>query len=202
MESKELRLKRFHLILLMIFMFLGGCAQKISPPKEQNSQTLTDLQRLSHWTVKGKVAFITKAKKQSATLNWLYKEPYHRINLTSFLGINVLKLDETQSGAVIEISDETYRGENTEELLWRLTGFSLPVDKAHLWLSARLPLEQALYDQWGRLVSGQWTDASLMTWQINYDKFIDNQGMWLPSRITLKNDRISIKLQINEWVFQ
>ncbi|CCQ09675.1 Outer membrane lipoprotein LolB [Pseudoalteromonas luteoviolacea B = ATCC 29581] len=194
-------MNRFHLILLIILVFLSGCAQKISTQNTAKAQWQQQLKEITQWQLKGKVAFLTKEKKQSASLHWDYISPFHSLSLTSFLGMQILSLNESELGVVIDMGDDHYTSRDTEMLLWQLTGFQLPVKQAHLWLSAQMPLDKAQYDELNRLKSGSWQDENKATWLITYDSYVLYQGIWLPERLTLKNKQISIKLQINEWNF-
>lgn len=199
MESKELRLKRFHLILLIFLMFMGGCAQKIPTQSAASRNWKGELNQLSHWQLKGKVAFLTEKKKQSANLNWQFDHPHHKIKLTSFIGTQILSLEENDNGVVIDMGDERFAGFQTDVLLQQLTGFLLPVDQAHLWLTAQMPLRDAMFDEQSRLKSGDWYDTTGNQWHIVYDKYQMTNGLWLPSRLSLKTEQMTIKLQINEW---
>ncbi|MFC3031748.1 lipoprotein insertase outer membrane protein LolB [Pseudoalteromonas fenneropenaei] len=194
-------MKRFHLILLMFIMILGGCSSRITPPDSVQMGWQKRLAAQTDWRVQGKVAFLSSQERQSANFVWNYKEPFHDIKLTSFIGTQVLHLVESRGGVSLELPDDTFYGKNTAELLARLTGLQLPVADAEHWLTATLTLHDARFDEQARLVSGTWLDQQGQVWQLNYQQYINQDGFFLPTRITLKNQDLTIKLNLSRWQF-
>ena len=137
------------LALFLIFsVLLSGCASQ-SPQIKANMQTLTAEQRSAQllknkvWRIKGKIAFIQKVKenkgkdkRQSASINWEINETEQTqtLNLTSFLGINVLNLESNKNKHLIKVNGKEYRGTNLPLLIYSLTGLTLPTKALNYWL--------------------------------------------------------------------
>ena len=80
MESKELHLQKFHLIIIVFFLFIAGCAQKIPKNVDINPHWRTLIDEQETWQVRGRIAFISPKSRQSAQFNWHYKNNKHRCN--------------------------------------------------------------------------------------------------------------------------
>lgn len=189
------------MILLIILLFLSGCAQKISPPNELYSQWQAQLAAERTFSVNGKIVFISTEKRQSASLNWRSSETETKLNLSSFIGTNILSMAQTEAGVSIEIDGETYQGDNAQQLIYRLTGFNLPFVNGDEWLKGLSKSENAQFDDNARLLSTTLYDSYQSPWQLSYDNYQQQDGYWLPHSIRLSNDELTIKLRVNAWQF-
>lgn len=201
MESKELHLTQFHLILLMFFLFISGCAQKISPINTENTQHSNLFEEHSVWQVQGKLAFISPKERQSANFNWQFDNAKQHLILTSFIGTRLLELIEHQNHSELIYDGKAYLDDNSSALIKRLSGFTLPMSQAPLWLTATVESDANEYDTQQRLVSTTWVDPQGQVWHAKYQKYSLHRQMWLPSRMILTHKNLSIKIQLNTWQF-
>jgi outer membrane lipoprotein LolB len=204
------RIKRLVFVILVFTLYplLSGCTftkqinadeSQVSFPKQREAQ----LAMLQHWKVKGKIAFITPSKKESAGLSWHVNEisQSQQLNLNSYLGINVLDLNSQAGKHTIKVDGKTYHGTNLPQLIYDLTGLTLPIHALNYWLKGiayksndeillngktHLPFQlTSLYQ--GRL------------WQIKYEKYKPFTTMQLPTKISIRQDDLLIKFSINNW---
>lgn len=199
MESKEQHLMRQSLILIMFFLFLSGCANKTTTITTIYNDWKPRLAAKKTWQVHGKLAFISPQERQSANLNWQQRENSNDLVLTSFIGTRILLLKQTQKGAELEFNGEQYSDSNAAELLRRLTGLSLPVNNADNWLKGTISDESLYVDNLNRAKHVLWFDSNGIKWQIDYASYIQKEGYWLPTKLTLKNQKIKIKIQLYDW---
>lgn len=199
MESKERHLIKQYLILFIFFLFISGCAQKISTVDYIYPDWKTRLDQQTQWQVQGKMAFISTEQRQSANLNWQHDERNSDMVLTSFIGTRILSLQQNPQGAVLEYDGNTYTDQDASRLLYRLTGFSIPLDNAAKWLKGTAQNEQASFDEQGRLKTLLWQAENGQQWHITYANYRKQDGYWLPEKLTLKNQHIRIKIQLNDW---
>ncbi|WP_232056457.1 lipoprotein insertase outer membrane protein LolB [Pseudoalteromonas sp. A25] len=192
---------RFHLILLMFFLFISGCAQKISPPKQQMRDWKVSLQSQSAWQASGKLAFISDTDRQSANFNWHYENGKQHLILTSFIGTRILSLKELAQHSELQYDGNTYFDTNSQQLVKRLSGLDLPVAQAPAWLTGTVDNPTNQYDDQARLTSSVWTDENGQLWQAQYQQFNLIEGMWLPTRMNLSHNKLRIKIQLNSWQF-
>ncbi|WP_084228243.1 lipoprotein insertase outer membrane protein LolB [Pseudoalteromonas byunsanensis] len=201
MESKEHHLTRFHLILLMFFLFLNGCAQKISPTQQQNQDWKALLQEQTNWQASGKLAFLSDTQRQSANFNWQLKDNKQQLILTSFIGTRILSLTELGKYSELEYDGNTYLDQDSQKLVKRLSGMDLPVAHAPAWLTGTVENDSNQYDTYGRLTSSSWRDEQGQLWQASYTQYSLIDEMWLPTRINLTHNTLKIKIQLNSWQF-
>lgn len=201
MESKERHLIRHNLILLLFFLFLGGCAQKINQQTVLYDDWKAQLAIQNNWQVEGKLAFISPEERQSANLNWQQKQTLNELVLTSFIGTRILGLKQTASGAELKYDGETYHDTNASRLLSRLTGFTIPLDNAKQWLKGTVTDGDIKLDSLGRTQQVSYTDNSGLKWLIQYSEYQQIDGYWLPKNLTLKHQQLKIKIQLYQWHF-
>ena len=128
-------------ILALFTLVLSGCStlpNKVSQPLIQQTpqQRIAKLRQLQQWQITGKIAFIETNSRNSATLSWQIDENQgtQQLNLTSYLGINVLQLDSSDSDHKIQVDGKTYHGKDLEALVYSITGLTLPTQALTFWL--------------------------------------------------------------------
>ena len=210
--------------LLLNFLFvtsiiLSGCATKSNTAFKDSIQTITSEQRAKQllkkkkWQLKGKIAFIQqiknnkgiKDKRESASIIWQVneKKQTQELNLTSYLGINVLHLKSNQNQHLIKVDGKEYRGTNLSQLIYSLTGLTLPTEALSFWLKG-LP-----YKSDDKL---QTDDKTLLPkrlssyyhnalWQINYSNYQHFNGFEMATKFSIKKDDLLIKVAVKNWFF-
>ena len=145
-DSIRIKLKSTSLLCMFLSLVLSGCstlpdktdkAHKNSPNTNLSTQErIQQLKSITQWEVKSKIAFIEKDKRNSFTLFWQVDEQskQQKLNLTSYLGINVLKLRSNESTHELTVDGNTYNSNDLPSLIYNLTGMTLPVDALNLWL--------------------------------------------------------------------
>jgi len=195
---------------------ITGCASKVNLPPQPTLQTLTSEQRTNKllqnnvWKLQGKIAFIEKTsnkkdKRESASITWhVNEEAQHQtLNLTSYLGINVLHLESNKKQHVIKVDGKEYRDTNLAYLIYSLTGLTLPTNALIYWLkglpyktSDRLKVNQNT--QLPISISSYYNNA---LWQISYHNYRVFEGIEMATKFTIKKDGLLIKVAVKEWSF-
>ena len=192
----------FRLILLVFFLFLTGCVQTIPESTPPSDTWRTSLKQIKHFRSEGKMAFISPQKRLSANFVWQQQDDEYSLDLNTFIGTNVLRLKRHPYIVELDIDGEQYQGHNAQSLVYRLSGWLLPLDTPEQWLLAAYDAESAQFDQQQRVRSACWLSPDNRQWQIRYQNYEAIQGVWLPTRITLSHDTLRVKLLINEWQLQ
>jgi len=188
-------------------MVLSGCAS--NRQNTQNSFTLQSsteraeqLNKITQWQVNGKIAFIERNKRNSATLNWQVNEKNQsqQLNLTSYLGINVLQLTSNQGKHKLKFDGNDYQGDNLTTLIYSLTGLTLPTKALSYWIKglAFQPSDKMEYDN-SNLPLHLNSFYNNQQWQITYGNYKQVNGYILPTKLTVKKDNLLIKIAINKW---
>ncbi|WP_448213302.1 lipoprotein insertase outer membrane protein LolB [Colwellia sp. MEBiC06753] len=193
--------------LLLISLLLTGCAQ--SPSSNQSAlkndlsgnTRIEQLQNIKHWQISGQIAFLQESKREKASIFWQKNSAEQRLNLTTYLGINVLSLTSDTHGHVLEVEGKKYRSDNLDELILQLTGLDFPSDALSYWLKA-LPYSND--DLVALNAESQLPDTITSfyqnkIWQIQYQRYKQVKNIALPSAILIKQQNLTIKLAINDW---
>lgn len=206
------------LLVSLLFIFsilLSGCATKPNTTSEQSILAVTSEQRAKQlknkkkWQLQGKIAFIQqikeKSKRESAAIIWQVneKKQSQELNLTSYLGINVLHLKSNKKQHLIKVDSKEYRGTDLSRLIYTLTGLTLPTEALVFWVkgikyNAYDELEIDKQTQLPISMSSEYHNA---TWKINYNNYQPFNGINMATQLTIEKENLLIKLAINNWVF-
>lgn len=198
-----------YLIAFALFtLVLSGCStlpnkEKHKLIKQTPTQRIIKLKQLKQWRIAGKIAFIENKSRNSATLNWRVDESKatQQLNLTTYLGINVLQLESNANNHTIQVDGETYHGNNLETLIYAITGLTLPTKALTFWLKG-IPYEAAdnisyqAVTQLPKTLSSHYNNE---LWQVSYANYQHINGYNLATKFSIKKDDLLIKIVINDW---
>jgi len=160
------------------------------------------LRLMSHWELTGKIAVITPEERTSAYLNWQQASQSIDFKLSNFIGVSLLNLSYDGSVARLEADGEKYEDESTETLIYRTTGWTLPLDNLPQWIKALANEEdQIVLNESGLPERIQPTCATCFGWEITYSQYKQVQGVWLPFSVEVNNPikQTRIKFKVNQW---
>lgn len=193
-----------HAIVSLIFvLFMFGCA---SPPKpiinlnSANHQLL--LKQQQNWQLKGKIGFKSPDKKQSANLRWLQQQDRYQLNLTTIIGTSLLSLKGKRGAVELITDDQTYQDTDPSRLIWRVTGWQIPVEQLSLWIKGQHQnKDKVQLSQQGWVSQLSPNCKKCHDWVILYDNYELVETNWLPHKIVLKNPKTNSQLliKVNEW---
>jgi outer membrane lipoprotein LolB len=195
--------------LILFILFSSGC----SSIKKKQDETLMEqtpqeriksLSSLQQWKIQGKIAFIDKNVRESATLSWSINEHKNSqaLYLTTYLGINVLQLNSNNGSHEIIVEGKSYYGENLEVLIHSITGLTLPSNALTFWLKG-LPYQQSdeiNYHQSTQLPQRLISHYNNELWQVDYANYQQIKGYNLATNFTVKKNNLLIKIVINDWL--
>ena len=195
-------------LFLLIFFFSGCSSIQHTPPlltdkHQSKAQRIAQLRALKNWQIKGKLAFIQKKQRESATLFWQFNEPMQsqKLNLTTYLGINVLSLTSKAQLHTIEVDNEIHQGNNLEALIYSLTQYNLPITAIHSWIKG-LPFstsDEIIYQENAPLPKTLQSHYNNQRWIINYSHYKEVSGVLLAHSLTIRQNDLLIKIKINKW---
>jgi len=195
-------------LVTLCTMLLSGCSNTPSKGTQnlilQNpEQRITQLTRLQRWKIQGKIAFIERSNRSSATLTWQVDEQTktQQLNLTSYLGINVLQLESNNNVHQVQVDGETYQGHNLEALIHSLTGFTLPAKALSFWLKgiAYQDSDNIIYQESTQLPISLTSHYNNQLWRVNYSSYQQVDNYSLATKLSIKKDDLLIKIAINDW---
>ncbi len=174
----------------VLAMLAAGCATVPPPPPVENPAAAwqarqAELRTLSAWTLQGRLAMRAAEEGWQASVNWIHDGARQQIDLTGPLGRGHLRLTQDNGGAELRDADQkTWRAENAEQLLYRTTGWLVPLDGLNYWilgLPAPGPAAKLALDDQGRLKT---LDQS--GWDIRFLEYARSGSLDLPSKIFIK----------------
>lgn len=197
---------RHAILTLCISLILAGCTN--TPNSQLNVEWQSHQQRLSqidHYLVTGKLGYISPQQRESLNFQWRHSQKESQLRLTTFLGQTVLNLTMTPQGAHVETYDDrTLSGTNADELVYQLTGLTIPIHALQDWFLGN-PTQADHYQfnpthtiaSLNKVISGQ-------TWQLDYlsyhDEELNQERIPLPNKMTLQHSDTKLNIVISKWV--
>ena len=195
------------LFLFIISSLMLGCASRPPGPKGNVDlpAQVEKLRSITSWNIKGKMALRENDEAVSATLRWSVEEDVLAFRLTNFLGVTLVDMQSNGTLATLEADGETYTDTDASRLIYRVTGWDIPLDKLLNWVKG-VPGERDTYTltENGLLDTLKPTCFRCRQWQVSYGAYQNVNDVWLPGALTLKqkNTQNFIKIRINTWQTQ
>ncbi|GMR20951.1 MAG: lipoprotein insertase outer membrane protein LolB [Gammaproteobacteria bacterium] len=195
------------LLLISLALILPACTTAPESLRRHSAlwparqQALTGLQS---WRLQGRLALKSEDEGIQLGLRWQRQGPHHRIHLFGPLGSGQARLELNEAGAVLwDGKGQRHEGESGQELLYRVTGWLLPVDALVYWVRGLpwpgLP-SWARWDAQGRL-----RELTQDDWNVSYQKYQQFQQYELPTSVRIlrqANDDVTeleVRLVVDLW---
>lgn len=198
--------------LIVLFMLvLAGCAQTPKKPvtsipstsKHQHEKSLKNHQQqvssLNHWQAEGRMAAKRGQKGGNASFVWVQQGDNYQIKLFGPFGAGSVHI--TGSPQFVELREangKTSRAQSPEMLLKKTTGLQVPVAGLRYWMRG-IPSPQGQYQAQTFDNQGLLQHFSQQGWVIDYDGYQSNQNLSLPSKLSLQNGDVKIKMVVTSW---
>lgn len=183
--------------MCIALLLLSGCAYRAqeAPAGSWQAQQST-LEQLRDWQLSARLGIITPDERGSLSLFWRQKRDDYRMNLTNVVGKRALDLSRRRGTIqLIDSEGQRHSADNARDLVYRLTGWDLPVEQLAHWIKG-LPGEadQVEYDADGRPKT-----VRAHGWRLDYLGYTRIDGLWLPSRMDLSHNTTTLRLAISQW---
>ncbi|GMR06667.1 MAG: lipoprotein insertase outer membrane protein LolB [Gammaproteobacteria bacterium] len=197
-------------LLLVVVVLLGACTskpiKKEAPPDWQSKQAA--LAEINSWKMHARIGLRGMGRSGSASLIWVETPEQRNLRLLGPLGGGLVLLQQDATGASIQDSKgRTWHGQDAGELIYRVTGWQIPVSGLRWWLLGLTEpgsKAESTVDAAHRLVSVQ--QAS---WKVSLEKYTLFGGHELPTSIVMETvasgegERyIRIKVIVKDWTFR
>ena len=193
------------LLVFSLIVLLAGCAGLTSREalEGEGSPALWQSHKqqigsLDAWQISGKVGIRAPQDSGSGTLFWLQRQDYYDIRLSGPLGRGAARLTGRPGTILLEVANQgRYQATSPEQLLQQQLGLNLPVSHL-LWWIRGLPdpdsKSRLTLDRDSRLAQ-----LSQDGWQVEYLRYAEQDGYWLPERLKLSGHDLQVTLVIKDW---
>ena len=199
---------RYFLYLIfacIISLFFSACATQIKPPITQSpassvaqQQHLAQLNAIKNFSLKGRLGVVTQKQGFSGSIDWQHRSDTDDIEVYSPLGGKMANIAKTAANVTLTTQDgKTITDTNAENLTETALGFKLPLAGLSDWVLGKPTTSKIYANTWddeGRLLT-----LKQDGWDIGYENYTDNNGIFLPGKVTLKSERVNLKLLIEKW---
>lgn len=189
-------------LALLSLALLAGCVTQPAVKPSSNvallTQHLATLAQLDHYTLKGRLGVNANGKGFSGGITWQHQPSTDTIELFTPLGSKAAAIKKTPTEVALTTSDnKVMKADNAEALTEKTLGWRLPLAGLSDWAlgkPTKSPIESSTWDEQGRLLT-----LTQDGWQIAYEHYSTQAGTSLPGKVTLKNNRLNLKLLIEQW---
>jgi outer membrane lipoprotein LolB len=182
-------------------LIVSGCTvtPTVRPPVPTDYQEhATVLSTLDEWALKGRAAITTASDSGTVALDWRQSGERYALELRAPWGAGTVQLNGGRLGVLLRSSkgQEEFAGD-PGELLYRYTGYRLPLQALRYWLLG-MPAPDTPADH-------QVDERGLVTqllqhgWRVRYLAYGDYQGVALPTKMFLEGDDIEVRVAVQEW---
>ncbi len=204
--------------LLISVAFIAGCATAVPPPPVADVDAAWHLRQatlkpITAWHIQGRLALRAANQGWHATLNWERDGERHRVDFTGPLGRGHLRLVQNDRGAELQDAEQhIWRAGNAETVLYRATGWRLPLDGLNYWIVGLAEPDSASNQQLD--TQGRLKRLAQSGWDIQFLEYTHYGSFDLPSKlyITRQDSRveknpagdeaIEVRLSIERWTFE
>jgi outer membrane lipoprotein LolB len=186
-----------------VVFFLSSCVNNPHPTVNLNSTAhQLSLKKQDHWLIKGKLGFKSSDKKQSANFRWQQTQQKYQLNMTSIIGTSLLNMKGDQQTVTLVTDGETYQDHDPSHLIWRVTGWQIPIEKLQFWIKGQHQINDlVITSQQGWVSQLQPMCNNCQNWLINYDNYKLIDDIWLPHNVSLSNklNNSQLIIRVNKW---
>ncbi|MCC4831400.1 lipoprotein insertase outer membrane protein LolB [Shewanella sp. 10N.7] len=189
-------------MMLVCCLFLTACSVK--PPHKLTNIDVNQASETKAWELQGKLAFRSDADKFSTNLFWFhdhsFNQPHDELTLTTVIGTTVLSLSSKQGLASIDVQGKTYTDRDPQQLISRVSGMQIPLNKLPLWITGQVTSDDQIeaYHPDGSIKAFTSKDIS-GDWQVKFMSYQQQSGANVPRLLQINRADVQIKIQINQW---
>lgn len=196
-------MKKIFLIAPLVFM--SGCATMFPSSSQDPSEFeqweshKAHLSDLDHWQMNSRVFIQTKDDGFSSSIRWAQQAESYQLRFSAPFSQGIYHLSGNPENVSIRLPDNTEQSaKDPETLMKQALGFKLPVSGLGYWLRGlpypKDPDRNILLDSNERL-----SELKQAGWDIIISRYIHKDGYYLPTKLTMENRHLKMKMVVKEW---
>jgi outer membrane lipoprotein LolB len=196
-------MRLLHFLPALLGLIVAACSTlpqspAVTLPPAQYQAHLQQISKIRYFAIHGRIAVLTEAKGFSGGLRWHHHSEGDDVDFYSPLGSQLGKLTRDASGVTLTTSNQkTLHANDAEALTQKALGWSLPMDGLTDWMLGRPAQGKSEVLAWDN--DGNITHMKQQGWDIQYSGYTDFDGIALPEKITLKSQKLDLKLVVETW---
>lgn len=195
-----------HLIVAAGLLLLSACVTTSKSPimqsgtsRIEHEQHLVKLAQIQSFGLKGRLGVVTQKQGFSGGIDWQHTVDTDNVDVYSPVGGKVANISKKATEVTLTKQDgHNLTAKDTESLTETALGFKLPLLGLSDWALGRPTAGSIISSTWNE--SGQLLTLKQDGWDISYENYGDNAGLFLPNKIVLKSEKVNLKLIVEEWI--
>jgi outer membrane lipoprotein LolB len=166
-----------------------------------HQQHLASLSRIQQFELKGRLGVQADGKGYSASLLWQHNADQDDIRIYSPLGGQLARIQKNVDGIRFEdAKGQVSVGKDAESLTQAMLGWRLPLGGLADWALGR-PANSAMASlTWDE--AGHTLTLNEVDWAIAYQQYQASPTAFLPHKLSLKNERLQLKIIVEKWTLK
>ena len=166
-----------------------------------HQQHLANLSRIQQFELKGRLGVQADGKGYSASLLWQHNADQDDIRIYSPLGGQLARIQKNVDGIRFEdAKGQVSVGKDAESLTQAMLGWRLPLGGLADWALGR-PANSAIASlTWDE--AGHTLTLNEVDWAIAYQQYQASPTAFLPHKLSLKNERLQLKIIVEKWTLK
>jgi outer membrane lipoprotein LolB len=166
-----------------------------------HQQHLANLSRIQQFELKGRLGVQADGKGYSASLLWQHNADQDDIRIYSPLGGQLARIQKNVDGIRFEdAKGQVSVGKDAESLTQAMLGWRLPLGGLADWALGR-PANSAMASlTWDE--AGHTLTLNEVDWAIAYQQYQASPTAFLPHKLSLKNERLQLKIIVEKWTLK
>lgn len=202
--------RRIGALCLVSVLYLSGCAstkpQATKPTTNNNvkpsvlhKQHMAQIADINTFSLKGRLGVIKQPKSFSAKMGWQHTPTKDNIDVYSPLGSKVANISSNAHQVTLtDNKNKTISASSIEALTDKALGFKLPLAGLNDWALGR-PSKKSLVNAMTWDANGRVSSLKQSGWDISYADYKPRENYFLPRKVVLKNNSMTLKLIVDQW---
>lgn len=179
----------------LVFVLMLSACVSINAPEPDNSYTKTTrahLYEMQRWHLEGRLGIFAPKDSWSANIDWQHQPNADRIKLSGPLGQGAISITLIDERVAIDRGDgHAQTSSNPEQFINQQLGIFVPLQSLRFWATGLPELGQLFQTTSDGFVQNKWLIA--------YKEMQKVSGESMPRKMTVSNDKIKLKLIVDQW---
>jgi outer membrane lipoprotein LolB len=187
-------------------LLLSACASRLEPQAPANpdwEQHHAALAALSSWALAGRLNIRQQNQSDTVQINWDQQAQGFDLRLSGSFGLGAVHVYDSPAGVTVDkAGEDSVTLPSLAALSQEYFGYDFPTAHLQYWVRG-IPAPgtpaQTTLDPNQLLGTLSQNDATGQHWTLNYDRYQQSGGLFLPGRIRVQREGLLLTFLINRW---